>query len=246
LAWVALTNQQHKAHNPSALGFRQYAELAGIGVVGVVSIFWIISFIAADLHYSQGVTYLSQGDYPEAAIKLKNALSLHHEHVYEDRYSTALANIALLVAYSQKPEEAENYVFLSRYYSSRALEQSPQNALYWRSKGKNEYTFYQAKTDEAYINEAIKDIDKAYKFAPTDPKLPYTLGLLYGATNRREQSMRYMDQTIALKPDYLDAYLLKLKLLKAWKEDEQVKTLKTQIKSRFPMLPEKRLDEEFE
>lgn len=238
------------AHNTATvqgrreLGFWNYAELAAVGIFGVFSILWLVFFFAADLSYSQGVARMSQGEYQASAADFSDALKLHYEHIYEDRLSTSLASVALLAAYSDSPEQSKKLIALSRYYSDRAIQGSPKNVLYWKTKGKNEYTFFQAEPDKKYLDEAIKDLSQAYKLAPTDPKMPYTLGLLYGAMNKKEESMRYIDKTIALKPDYQDAYILKLKLLRAWKETEQATQLEEEILKQFPSLSKQGLEEE--
>lgn len=226
------------------LGFWQYVGLAGISLAGVISFIWIIVFFMADLQYSQGVARMSQGEYQKAASNFSNALAFHYEHVYEDRLATALADIALLSAYSEAPESSGKFMTLSRYYIDHAISKSPQNMLYWKTKGKNEYTFYQASPDEAYLEEAVKALNEAYKLAPTEPKMPYTLGLLYGAMNKKDISTQYLDKTIALKPDYQDAYVLKLKLLRAWKEDEKAAALEAEILHTFPALTKESLEEE--
>lgn len=242
LAVSLIEPQTASARSKITLAFREYTQLATVGVIGVVGGVWIVLFLIADLNYAQGVSALSQGDYPLAASKIRRAMMYHSEHIYEDRYSTALANIALLASFSEKPSSADAYITLSRYYIDHALKRSPKNPLYWRTKGKNEYTFYQAKTKEVYIDEAIQGINRAFTLAPTDPKLPYTLGLLYGVTNRQEESLKYMDRSIALKPDYLDAYILKLKLLRAWKKTNDAAVLEEQILKSFPSVTRETLD----
>lgn len=224
--------------------FWHYVQMAGLGIAGTISLIWLIVFFAADLQYSQGVARLSQGEYQRAASNFSDALTLHYEHVYEDRLSTSLAGIALLSAYGETPDKSGKFVTLARYYIDHAIEQSPKNMLYWKTKGKNEYTFYQANPDEAYLEEAIKALVRAYELAPTEPKMPYTLGLLHGATNNKETSIQFLDKTIALKNDYLDAYVLKLKLLRAWKEDEKANVFESQILSVFPSLTKEALQEE--
>ena len=233
----------HSAERPR-LTPRHYAQLASIGVFATASLVWIVLFFSADLQYSLGVARSGQGEYQQAATHFSNALTFHKEHVYEDRLSTTLANISLLAAYGDKPETASKFITLSRYYIDDAIRQSPKNMLYWKTKGKNEYTFYQVNPEQAYIDEAIKALDQAYTLAPTEPKLPYTLGLLYGATNQKEVALKYLDTTISLKRDYIDAYILKLKLLMAWKEDDQVQKMRSQILTTFPGITEQQLDEE--
>jgi tetratricopeptide (TPR) repeat protein len=191
--------------------------------------------VAADLQYAQGIARLSSGDYQAAANYFSKALTLHSEHVYEDRMSSALANMPLFGAYDINNSDATRKLTnLSRDYINHAITRSPRNMLYWKTKGKNEYAFYQANPDESYIAEAISALNHAYELAPTEPKLPYTLGLLYGASNKKDISMRYLDKTISLKPDYQDAYFLKLKLLKAWKETGRADELESEILRTFP------------
>lgn len=245
-AFVVAAVQNRSAYSAEhpRLTVRHYVELISIGVFATASFIWIVLFFCADLQYSLGVARSSQGEYQQAATNFSNALTLHKEHVYEDRLSTTLANISLLAAYGDKPETASKFITLSRYYIDDAIRQSPKNMLYWKTKGKNEYTFYQVNPEQAYIDEAIKALDQAYTLAPTEPKLPYTLGLLYGATNQKEVAMKYLDTTISLKRDYIDAYILKLKLLMAWKDEQQAEQVRSQILTTFPGITKEQLDEE--
>jgi tetratricopeptide (TPR) repeat protein len=57
-----------------------------------------------------------------------------------------------------------------------------------------------------YYKEALRAIQHAATLAPTDAKIQYNLGVLYGQTGDLQKGIEILQQTIIMKPDYKDAY----------------------------------------
>jgi tetratricopeptide (TPR) repeat protein len=62
--------------------------------------------------------------------------------------------------------------------------------------------------DEAnYLQQAIQAINTAKSLAPTDAKIGYNQGVLYGQVGDFGQAIQMLSSTIQLKPNYEDAYV---------------------------------------
>ena len=191
-------------------------------------LFYLTRYYLADYFYAKSEAASQQEEYEYAAYYLDTALKLKNEHVYQDKYSYALAQLALVTAYDNKNEKiSKTLLKLSQEYNQRSIKQAPFNMLYYKTKAKNDYLYYQIDFDSSYIKDALSSLNKAAELAPTDPKIPYSTALFYAVledeTNDldekkklRAQSIRSIDKTIDLKANYRDAYLLKAQLLKKY------------------------------
>lgn len=198
----------------------------------------------ADTVYAQAESYtkVSQTQY---AIRLyEQALSLHKDHVYEDKLSFALANIAVLFASEKQQKEANTIMEMANYYNEDSLRQSPKNVLYWKTKSKNLYFAYQIDNANSHLYDAVEALKKASELSPTDPKIPYTQALFtaviyegeHEAAKKNEladQSIRYINRSIQLKSDFRDAYLLKGQLLKKYGNTEEARKILEQAEQLF-------------
>ncbi len=217
-----------------------YGFIAGNIVLLYLAINLILYFIA-DINYSTGNNFAKVEDYQQAAVHLNKAISLHYEHVYEDKYSYYLANLAFLAAYQKQNDLVSRLINLSTFYNNRSLEASSQNVSYWKTRGKNDYLFYQIKLDKKYLQDGVAALNKATELAPTDPKLPYSLAIYYSlledeasaAKNKEGQdkaqlyktlSLNNIDKSIELKVDYRDGYFLKAQLFKKFGDKEEARS----------------------
>ncbi len=210
--------------------------IAGVVILsaGLYMLFSIARYYEADLKYASADRYSHSGDYQTAATLLQDALNLHSDHVYQDKLSYILSNLAYLAAYQKEADVAKRLVGLAQYYNDTSLQQSPKNILYWKTKIKNDYLFYQIFLDNAYIVDGIRAMDKANAIAPTDPKLPYSASTFYSILqedaktlddkNKYEKlSLDSISKAIDLKPDYRDSYMLKGQLLKKFNHKDQAR-----------------------
>ena len=198
-------------------------------------LFFLFKYWLADYYYAKSDLAFKTNQYQLAAYYLKEkALKLKYEHVYEDKLSYIFANLAFLSYYQKEKNYASSLKNLSIYYNNHSLSQSPKNVLYWKTKAKIYYLFFQMDLDSKNMKIAIDALEKAQKLAPTDPKIPYTLAffqsILYDHSKNtkekefyRRKSLEAIDEAIGLKKDMLEAYLLKGQLLKKYKKIEESK-----------------------
>lgn len=199
------------------------------GLILVFFIFSALIFIGnywyADTLYAKADVYQKTGYYKEALSELQKALKLKYEHVYQDKLSYLLANFAYVIFKPNLKSEISQLISASKFYNEQSLKASPKNVIYYKTRAKIFYIFYQITMDKSYLINGIKTLDIAFKLSPTDPKIPYTQSIFYSlladeVKNKKEKELYQnyllsnLDLAIKLKPDYRDAYFLKGKFLK--------------------------------
>lgn len=200
----------------------------------VFLLFAIIRYWLADTYYAKADLYTKSNDFQTAALLVYNALNLKYEHVYEDKLSYILANMAVLASYQKKDQLVNQFIQDSIKYNKNSLKSSPKNVLYWKTQAKNDYLFYQISLKSNQLIDGVNALKSASFYSPTDPKIPYSLAIFYSllfdetkATTNKEQykilSLQVIDNCIHLKSDYRDAYFLKGQLLKKYGNKTEAK-----------------------
>lgn len=214
-------------------------SLSQVGIALVLTL-WLLNSIVtywiADYSYAQADIALKSNNAGVSVNLLQRALSLREEHVYEDKLSYALSQYAYMASYQKEKDKAIELISVAEKLNLKSIQSSPQNVLYWKTRVKNQFIFYQMSLDKKYLFTGLSALDEATKLAPTDPKIPYFLATYYSLmfddeknTKQKElyktKSIESIDKTITLKSDYGDAYLLKYQLLKKYAMKREAKTL---------------------
>lgn len=229
------------------LSFSQKQTKVAIGLnifFTAVFLLYVLAYFVADILFAQADNFTRLGDYQKSASLLQLALKLHHEHVYEDKLSFALANVAYLAVYNKQEDLAKKVILESDRLNRKSLNESPQNVLYWKTRAKNYYLFYQMTLLPEHVAQGIDALKKAQELSPTDPKIPYTLGIYYSLLSDEEKdsqkklelqslSIKTEDIAIRLKPDFRDAYLAKGQLLKKIGERQEARKIFEYILQKF-------------
>src|SRR3989338_4323957 len=195
---------------------------------------FVTSYLLADINYATGDNYQKIQEYDKARIYLERALSLRREPVYQDKISGVYANLAFENSYDTSAQNDETnkqtteLIHLSEKNSDQALASSPYNVMYWKTRAKNLYLFYQVTQNVDYFNLADKAVDAAQALAPTDPKIFYTRAVFYLARYENEEGknkesarsllndrgLKSINRAIEFKNDYRDAYYVRGLILK--------------------------------
>lgn len=183
-------------------------------IFALYCIWGVVSYYLADIQYNQANQLQSEEKYQQAMNAYDEALRLRYEHVYEDRLSYTLANLAFIAAYQDESDLSKKLMSLAEGYNSKTLQVAPKNVLYWKTKAKNDYLFYEISKDTKYLDNAISSLERAEKFAPTDPKLPYTIAVFYSTYPDEKKTysadiFKEIDRSLRLKSDYRDSYVLR-------------------------------------
>ncbi len=204
--------------------------------IGLYGIMYVTNAYRADIDYAYSDKLVRSGDYQQAASLYTDVLDRHYEHVYEDKLSFILANLAYGVSKSGEQETSARLVKLSRYYNEHSRSISHDNILYLKTAIKNAYLYYQIDQDPRILADSLSLFTEASKIAPTDPKIPYSESLFYSLLEDEEKdkdkkldyagnSLDAIDRAIKLKSNYYDAYFLKAQLLKKYNNKVEAKKL---------------------
>ena len=170
----------------------------------------IIFYYLADITYNQSDSYNSKNDYQNA---LSFALTSHQLNPNEPLYTDKLATIYSELALSTENQE---YVDQAVNYSDLTINNSPANVNFWKQRAQD--YLYLSGVDVKYFSTTITALTNAGKLAPTDPKIPYSIGQFYETASLTDQAIPYYQQAIALKPNYDYAYFALGKIYLAKKE----------------------------
>jgi len=164
----------------------------------------IINLWRADFFYSQGLKLTKQNEYSLAYQETGKAVNLSpKEPVFLSELSSNTATLALISSLQENATTAAELAKGAIAFSDRAIKESPKNINLWKTRIKVFYTL--STFDNNYSDKAIEAAQEAIKLSPTDPKLVYNLGLLYGKIGKTEQAFSAIEKAIELKPNYEEA-----------------------------------------
>ncbi len=186
---------------------------------------FVTGYFLADTNYALADNYQKIQDYPQAYLYLNKALLYKNEHVYEDKLSNILANLAFLTYYEKnKNVDTDQLIKLADFYNFKSIKASPKNVLYWKTRAKNYYLFYQVNENDKNFQQAVTALETAKTLSPTDPKIYYSQAMLYLIklnNNNQSKVLGIVDKAIELKPNYRDGYYAKGLILKQLKRKEE-------------------------
>lgn len=219
---------------PRSFGVSQGLTATTLSVGALFCLFFLYNYFRSDVLYAQADAESKGGNYQQAAQLTDRALRLHYEHVYQDKLSYLLANLAFIASYEKQSELAGQLMRLSDAYNKQTLAASPKNVLYWKTRAKNDYLFYQVTLNKSYIQNAIDALEEAKKNSPTDAKISYSEALMYSLygdelkedaekVKYKNRAFQEIDRSIGLKPNYRDSYFLKGQLLKKYGKKDEAK-----------------------
>lgn len=236
IAWLAIYNESSVKKSEKS---NQNVGFSKIGIV-MVLVLWLLNSIyaywSADYKYAQSDNALKSSNSGVAVNLLQEALTLREEHIYQDKLSYALAQYAFAVSYQKEKDKAQQLIEVAEKLNLQSIKSSTQNVLYWKTRVKNQFIFYQMSLDKKYLFTGLSALEEATKLAPTDPKIPYFSATYYSllyddeknSTQKRiylENSMKSIETALKLKSDYGDAYYLKVQLLRKYGRKSEAKQL---------------------
>jgi O-antigen ligase len=204
------------------------------GAIFIILLNYLVSYWYADYLYAQSDALMKNGVLESSIYVLEKARALRYEHVYDDKLSYMVAQYAYAQAYKQKSDSIQQLIAKSDELNLQSIRESQINLLYWKTRVKNQYLFYQMTLDKKYLFTGLSALSEAEKLAPTDPKIPYFAStyytLLFDDEKDAKQKQTYMnnsikeaEKAIVMKNNYIDAYTLKIQLLKKYKRTAELK-----------------------
>ncbi len=176
----------------------------------LIVLFLVFSFVSkvvnlwrADFFYNQGQKLSKLGQFYESYQKLHQAVQISPgEPVFLSEISVAAANLALVANQQNQASSSAELTQLAINYSDKSLKISPANLNLHKTRIKLFYTLSTIKPE--YLNNAIETITRAITLSPTDPKLVYNLGLLYGKSGQGQLAIQTIEKSVEMKPNYVD------------------------------------------
>lgn len=174
-----------------------------LGCVCLYFLFYLIKYWTADQKYNYGSNLQKVQEYVAANPYLTEAVTLvPSEPLYKDELSSNMATLAYLL-YSQN-EATQGALFADQaiMLSDEVVKNHPQNITFYKTRVRVFFTLAQA--DPKYLEEAVKAVEYAKFLAPTDAKVSYNAGLLYGQQGNTDKGIKELLHTLTLKPNYRD------------------------------------------
>lgn len=180
----------------------------GVLVVLIVLFYYLnqlLTFWEADKAYALGYNLDQANEYQQAFTALHQAVQQRgDEPTFKDELTINDAVLASAFAYQKDATDAAKLTDEATAVSDQLVSNYPNNVVFWKTRVRVYYALSQI--NPQYLQTALDAIKKAHLLAPTDAKISYNMGLLYGQTNQQTQAIQTLKYTIKLKPNYRDAY----------------------------------------
>lgn len=199
--------KQEKFPKVNYISYVQWSAVAGLFIAALLVIFILFRFWVADTSYALGKNYDQAQAFETAYPLLLKAVDSRSEPVFEDEF--AVNKAVLAVALSQQENSSQSAEVIAQLAneaittSDKLVKEHPNNIVFSKSRVRILYTLAQA--DPRYFPLALEAIKQTVLLAPTDASILYNLGVLYGQNGDSQNAIQVLEQTIAYKPDYLDA-----------------------------------------
>jgi O-antigen ligase/Flp pilus assembly protein TadD len=174
-------------------------------IVGTVGILYVGSMWIGDYFFAKGYRLSRAGRLAEGYTNIIQATFFRpKEPLYYDELSVTLGSLAVASMEAGNATAASELATKSLTASDIALSISPNNVNFWKSRTKIYFGF--ADLDPKFIQAAKSSLEKAAALSPNDPKIAYNLAILEGRLGNNENAIELLKNTIAIKPNYRDAY----------------------------------------
>lgn len=196
--------QTENYRNPSSF---QWIFSGVVGTVAIYFLYVLVVFWNADKAYGLGQNYVNAGDYQDAYQPLHQAIQMRPgEPFFQDELALddAVMATALYLQDKSATTGAQQVAQEAITTSDNLVENHPNIVTFWKTRVRILYSLSQI--DPKYFQDAVSAIEKAHALAPTDAKVSYNLGLIYGQTGQYDKAIITLNDTIRLKKDYRDAY----------------------------------------
>ncbi len=208
--------REYKTVSIRTLTFGAKFLLTGVTIIFLGGAWYVYNYYTADMAYAKAKSLMAANEYQDALVQLDIARRKRYEHVYEDKLSYTLANLAFLYSFGDDKSKTDRYVLLADISNLRTLQDSPFNILYWRTRAKDYYLFYQITHSEDDLQKALVAFEEVVHIAPTDVQSRYTLALFHWIASREienpdKSSLYYgrgldeIRQVIDMRPNYIEA-----------------------------------------
>ena len=164
----------------------------------------------ADVRYAEGQKHTQFFQKTQNSQYLLSAYNNYSRASQLNRGEPAIASeYAISAAYlstalaAKDPEAAAQLAEQSLSLSQLSISISPQHPNYYKSRARA--LILLSDFDPKFLKLATETLVKAAQISPTDPRIPYNLGIIYKYLNATPSSILYFQESLRLKPDFTDA-----------------------------------------
>ena len=183
----------------------QWTVITISSLLGLYFLFLLLRFWQADTAYALGYNLSRAGDVQGAYTNLSKAVAIRpNEPVFKDEFAINLASFGTALYQNNNATSGAQLATQAIAFSDEVTTNHPNNVTYWKSRVRIFYLLSQI--DPQYNKPALEAIEQAAILAPTDAKVQYNLGVLYGQNGDTQKAIDTLTRTIQLKPDYRDPY----------------------------------------
>ena len=174
--------------------------------IGSISLLMRIgAFWYADTLYAKGYRLVRSGSFGQAIPAFVQAISLNkNEPAYHDELGSAYATLAVAAFEGSNATQAAQLAALSVGESVTAINTSPKNVNFYKTRTKIYYTL--SSLEPTFNAKAVETLKYAISLSPNDPKIYYNLAILVGREGDSLQAIANLQKAKSLKPGYRDAY----------------------------------------
>jgi O-antigen ligase len=160
----------------------------------------------ADRLFARGKALSRANQISEALDLQQRAASLSpHEPIFHDLLALDLARSASALFQKGELETALLFSKTAKAHSDLVMIQNPLHINFLKNRAAT--MLHLSTIDPDYKHLALKALQRAEELSPTDPKIPYNIGLFHQQEKDIEMALNKILESLKLKSDYLDARL---------------------------------------
>lgn len=176
--------------------------------------FYFLYFIGrywlADIRYAEGqkqTQFFQKTQDPQYLLSAYNNYSRAYqlnrgEPAIASEYAVSAAYLSTALA-AKDSKAAAQLAQQSLSLSQISISISPRHPNYYKSRARA--LILLSDLDPRYLVSAAETLVKAAQISPTDPRIPYNLGIIYKYLNATESAKTQFQKSLELKPDFAEA-----------------------------------------
>lgn len=159
----------------------------------------ILMMWTADLRFARGKAEVSGGTVQDGLLLLQDAVLLAPEEpTFRDEYAYTAARLAYAYAQAGEATAAARLAEEAIDQSTIVLQQNPVHINFHKTRIR--ITSILSEITPEFQEETIAALKTARELSPTDPKLPYNLGVLYRSMGKPDDAAAALMEAILLRP----------------------------------------------